>query len=107
MGVRPPTGDSTDDPDTLAFGIAALDPHLDGVEFPVTAEELVERTGDPAVPYDAAGSEVRLSEAVAETRSRRFESERRLLDELHPVFEERRERASLSVIARLRGLLPF
>jgi hypothetical protein len=107
MGVRPPQADSSDEPDTLAFGIAALDAHLDGVSFPVTTEELTRELGDPSVPYNATGNEIRLSEALAATGRDRFETEQELLNALHPVFERRRERSSTSLVARLRGLLPF
>lgn len=107
MGVRPPQADSTDEPDTLAFGIAALDAHLGDVAFPATADEVTSRLGDPAVPYNATGNEMRLSEALAATDRDRFETEQELLNALHPVFERRRERASTSLVARLRGLLPF
>jgi hypothetical protein len=107
MGVRPPTGDSNDEPDTLAFGIAALDGHLERATFPATAEEVIQQLGDPAVPYDAAGSEVRLSEALADADRDRFETEQELLNALHPVFERYRDRASTSIVARLRALLPF
>ncbi|MFB6118981.1 hypothetical protein [Halosegnis sp.] len=108
MGVRPPADDTTDEePDALAFGIAALDAHLDAATFPATAGELTDQLGDPAVPYDAAGNEIRLSEALRETDRERFETEQELLNALHPVFERHRERASSSIVAQLRGLLPF
>ena len=107
MGVRPPTDDADDEPDTLAFGIAALDGHIEDASFPATAAELTDRLDDPSVPYDAAGNELRLSAALAETDRERFETEQELLNALHPVFERHRERAANSIVARLRGLLPF
>jgi len=107
MGVRPPQADSSDEPDTLAFGIAALDAHLDDATFPATAEELTRQLGDPSVPYNATGNEIHLSEALAAASRDRFETEQELLNALHPVFERQRERSSSSLVARLRGLLPF
>lgn len=107
MGVRPPQADSSDVPDTLAFGIAALDAHLDDVSFPATAEELTRELDDPSIPYNATGNEMRLSEALATTGRDRFGTEQELLNALHPVFEQQRERSSTSLVAWLRGLLPF
>ena len=107
MGVRPPTDDTDDEPETLAFGIAALDEYVDDVSFPATGRELTDRLDDPSVPYDAAGNELRLSAALAETDRERFETEQELLNALHPVFERHRERAANSIVAQLRGLLPF
>ena len=107
MGVRPPTDDADDEPDTLAFGIAALDGHVEDSSFPATAAELIDRLDDPSIPYDAAGNELRLSAALAETDHKRFETEQELLNALHPVFERHRERTANSIVAQLRGLLPF
>jgi hypothetical protein len=108
MGVRPPQqGD--DVPETVAFGIAALDEHLErgDVAFPVAEEELITRLGDPAVPYDAKGNTVPLSRALEDAHASRFENRQELLNALHPVFEARRERANSSIVGRLRSLLPF
>jgi hypothetical protein len=107
MGVRPPQND--DEPDTITFGIAALDAHLEraDVEFPVDAETLLTRLGDPEVPYDATGSTVALSEAMDKVHIQQFDSEQELLNTLHPVFESYRERAGNSILGQLRALLPF
>jgi hypothetical protein len=108
MAVRPPQDDGSD-PEAIEFGIAALDARLDrvGVAFPVTADELVRATGNPSSPYDAGGNTVPLREALAALPDERFESESELLDRLHPVFEDYRDRAASSIVAQLRALLPF
>lgn len=109
MGVRPPQDDGGDEPETISFGIAALDARLDGaeLEYPVGADEVVDRLGDPKIPYDAAGSTVRLSEVMEKVHFQRFEDEQELLNALHPVFESYREKASGSILGQLRALLPF
>jgi len=92
----------------VAFGIAAVDDHLDraAIEFPATAREIADATGDPDVPYSAGGRTLALSEAIAETSVETFDSRRELLDALHPVFEDHRT-SSGSILAWLRGVLPF
>ncbi len=109
MGVRPPQQDDDDGPETVAFGIAALDDHLERNEvvFPLTDEELLEALGDPSVPYDAKGNEIRLSDALDELAIARFETRQEFLNTVHPVFEAQRERANNSVLGQLRSLLPF
>jgi hypothetical protein len=109
MGVRPPQNDDDAEPETVTFGIAALDARLEDaeVEYPAGADEVVRALGDPDIPYDAAGNSVRLSEAVDRTHFGSFETEQELLNALHPVFESYRERAGSGVIAQLRALLPF
>jgi hypothetical protein len=108
MAVRPPQGGG-DEPDAIEFGIAALDARLDeaNVSYPATGQEIVTALDDAAIPYDAAGNTLELSEALAQLPQDRFESESELLEELHPIFETYRERATTSLVARLRGLLPF
>jgi len=107
--MRPPPSDNDDEPDTLTFGIAALDARLDEaeVQYPTDARSLVRELGDPEVPYDANGSSVALSEALEETHIERFETEQELLNALHPVFERYRERSAGGILAQIRGLLPF
>jgi hypothetical protein len=109
MGVRPPQNDDDDEPDTITFGIAALDAHLENadVEFPTDQEALLVELGDPDIPYDASGSTVALSEAMEKIHLQQFDSEQELLNTLHPVFESYRERAGNSIIGQLRALLPF
>ncbi len=108
MGARPPQQDD-DEPEMVAFGIAALDDHLErnDVVFPMTEEELLEALGDPSVPYDAKGNEMRLSTALEELAITRFETRQEFLNTVHPVFEAQRERANNSVLGQLRSLLPF
>ena len=107
MAVRPPQ-QGGDDPDSLEFGIAALTPYLSEADltFPATGEEVVRALGDPEIPYDASGNTVALSKALAAVETTRFDTERELLDALHPVFEEYRASAG-GIFAQLRDLLPF
>lgn len=109
MGVRPPQQDDDDTPETVAFGIAALDDHLERakVTFPVATDDLLDALGDPSVPYDAKGNELRLSEAFGHLERSRFETRQEFLNAIHPVFEAERERANNSVVGQLRALLPF
>ena len=108
MAVRPPQENSSE-PDTIEFGIAALDARLDAasVEFPATADEILRDVNDTDIPYDAAGHTVALSEAMDRLPRSQFESETELLDMLHPVFEEYRSSASGSFLKQLRDMLPF
>ena len=109
MGVRPPQQGDDEAPETIAFGIAVLDEYLERAEvvFPMTDEELLEAIGDPNVPYDAKGNEMRLSKALSELPQTRFETRQEFMNALHPVFEAQREHANNSVVGRLRSLLPF
>lgn len=109
MGMRPPPSDNGEEPDTVTFGIAALDARLEEAEirYPTDAQSVVRALGDPEVPYDANGSSVALSEALEETHVSRFETEQELLNALHPVFERYRERSAGGILAQLRSLLPF
>lgn len=109
MGVRPPQQGRDDEPETIAFGIAALDGYLEGSElqFPATTDEVLEALGDREVPYDASGNTVALSAVLEASRHDTFETRQDFMNELHPIFEARRERAKTSVVGRLRTLLPF
>jgi hypothetical protein len=109
MGVRPPDDDVDDGPDVVEFGIAALDAELQrrDLQYPVEADSLRENHGTVTVPVDAAGTEIQLAEALEEAPVQRFESERELLDVLHPVFEQYRQERSRSFLRQLRALLPF
>lgn len=109
MGVRPPQNDGDDEPDTITFGIAALDAHLERaeVEYPLDADRLVTELGNPDIPYDAAGSTVELAEALEKVHVQQFDSEQELLNTLHPVFETYREKAANSLLGQFRSLLPF
>lgn len=109
MGVQPPTDELEEKPDVVEFGIAALDARLTelDVSFPTDAETLTAEYGNLTVPVNAAGHEISLGEAIEETGRTKFDSERDLLNALHPVFETRREKTSRSVLAQLRSLVPF
>ena len=108
MAVRPPQDDD-EEPETLAFGIAALDARLDGadVDWPASDDEVLEALGNPSIPYDASGNDVALSTVLDRVPVREYDSETELLNALHPVFEEYRENSTRSVIGQLRALLPF
>lgn len=107
--MRPPPDDGDDEPETVTFGIAALDARVEdaGITFPAEASDIVRQLGDPDIPYDASGHAVALSEVMEKTHVTRFESEQELLNELHPVFESYRERAASGILAQLRAMLPF
>ncbi|WP_254544181.1 hypothetical protein [Halomarina pelagica] len=109
MGVRPPTDDNIDEPDTLAFGIAALDERLERADlrFPADAADVRAAVGDEAIPYDVSGGTMTVGEALDETSVTHFEREGDLLNALHPVFEERRQRGGSGLLGRLRSLVPF
>lgn len=108
MGVRPPQQDDDSQPETVAFGIAALAAHLDeaDLEFPATAEEVAAAVDDE-IPYDAAGNGVRIEEVLDRIPQQEFETQDDLLDLLHPVFEDIRANKSGGVVSQLRSLLPF
>jgi hypothetical protein len=105
MAARPPRDDA-EEPDTLAFGIAALDDRLDsaGLTFPADGSEIVRALDDPDVPYDPSGRSMALSAALDDVDRERFDSEDELLDALHPVFEERRQSGPTGLLERLRSL---
>lgn len=107
MGVQPPQ-DETSSPDTIEFGIAALDARLDEaeIEYPATSDEIVHAIRDTAIPYNAVGNTLDLQAALAEVPQDRFESEQELKERLHPVFENHRA-ASGGLLGQLRALLPF
>ncbi|MFW5938309.1 MAG: hypothetical protein ACOCSN_05125 [Halanaeroarchaeum sp.] len=106
MAAVPPPSDD-DEPDSVTFGIPALDDLLrdSEVAFPVAADDLVAELEDPEIPCDPTGRSIRLSEAIDRADRRRFESRRDLLNELHPVFEE--VRGTGGVAGWLKRLLPF
>jgi hypothetical protein len=108
MGVRPPQQDD-DEPDAIEFGIAALDARLSDaqVRYPADADVIVAALNDAAIPYNAAGNTVAISDAIDRSDRTSFESEQDLLNALHPVFEEMRESASSSIWLQLKALVPF
>jgi len=107
MAARPPTGDDGDDPEVIAFGIAALDARLDeaGVTFPATDDDLRRALGDEEIPYDATGRTIRLDDALAGVERQEYGSKNELLDVLYPVFDERR--AEGGMLGHIRAMLPF
>lgn len=110
MGVQPPDNDElADGPDVVEFGIAAVDAHLEGEDltYPVERSQLRRQYGEVEVPFDAAGRTVELDTVLAAVDSQTFDSERELLNELHPVFEEHRASSSTRLLDQLRSLLPF
>jgi len=109
MGVRPPSNDIDDEPDVIEFGIAALDARLDeeSLSYPISAAELDERYGKTEIPYDATGHTIQLASALAAVDRTEFDSQRDLLNALHPVFERKREATSTSLLSQLRALVPF
>ena len=108
MSVRPP-GSTDDEPEVVEFGIPALAARLDDadVAFPARGEELVRRLDDPDIPVDVHGGTVALSAALDDLAGREFDSERDLLNALHPVLESRRENAASGLLASVRAVLPF
>ena len=108
MGVRPPTGGSGER-DAVEFGIAALAPTIEAAEFefPADADEIVRSLNDPEVPVDASGRSIALSVALEETGKEQFESERELLNSVHPVLESHRELVSAGWLASIRRRLPL
>ncbi|MWG35709.1 DUF5789 family protein [Halomarina oriensis] len=109
MRARPPTDDIDDEPDNVAFGIAALDARLDrsDLAFPADTAAVREAVGDVAVPYDASGRTMTVGEALADVPDQEFSNEQALLNALHPVFEEARLTNRTGLVGRLRSLVPF
>ena len=108
MGVRPPTGGSRGR-DAVEFGIAALSPMIDeaGLDFPADPDEVLRSLDDPEIPIDASGRSVALSVALEEAGNDRFQSERELMNSLHPVFESHRELVSTGWLSSIRSQLPL
>ena len=107
MAARPPTGDDGDDPEVIAFGIAALDARLDEADlsFPATDEDVRRALGDQEIPYDATGRTIGVEDALAAVERREYDTKNELLDVLYPVFDERR--ADGGMLGHLRAMLPF
>jgi hypothetical protein len=108
MGVRPPS-DDTSEPDVIEFGIAALEPHLTEADlaFPADVGTLERQLGHVEVAYDASGNTITMGSVLEELDEQGFDTQRDLLNALHPVFEQKRAAAGRSLIAQLRGLVPF
>ena len=106
MAARPPSNDLDDEPETVEFGIVALEARVEerGVSFPVSASELKAAHGDISLAVDASGREMRLDKALDACEKTAFETQQELLNAMYPVFEEER---SSGIVGRLRALLPF
>lgn len=110
MRAPPPqNNDIGEGPETVAFGIAALDSYLteEEVSFPTDKQTLRATLGDVNVPYNATGNTMRLDTALDHTPKQRFENKHELLNELHPVFEERRQAGGNPFFDRIRSVFPL
>ena len=109
MGVRPPSNGDSEEPDSIEFGIAAIDAHLRNgdLSFPASRDEVSAALGGKRIPYDVHGNDVELDEILSEVDRSEFASRQELLNALHPQFEEYRKRHSGGVVAQFRSLLPF
>ncbi|MFB6112068.1 MAG: hypothetical protein ABEJ35_05970 [Halobacteriaceae archaeon] len=105
MGVRPPADDDGE-AELIEFGIAALEPKLSesDLTYPATTADVQRALGDVDVEYDAAGNSVALSTVLERAEQDHFDSERELLNALHPVFEDLRNNSSSGVLGWLRSL---
>lgn len=108
MGMRPPSDDN-EEPDSIEFGIAAVDARLkkSDLSFPASQDDVATALGSERVPYDIHGNTVPLKDVLEETRMDEFETRQELLNALHPHFEDYRTRHSASVVQQVRSLLPF
>ncbi len=106
MAARPPSNDLDDEPETVEFGIVALEARIEeqGVSFPISASELRAAHGDLELAVDPSGTKMRLDKAIAACEKEHFETEQDLLNAMHPIFEQQR---SSGLFARLRALLPI
>lgn len=109
MGVRPPSSGDDETPDSIEFGIAAVDAHLRDADitFPATKDDVKAELGHERIPYDVHGNDVPLHEMLAEVPTEQFDSRQELLNALHQPFEEHRRNRSSGVVAQVRSLLPF
>jgi hypothetical protein len=107
MAARPPSNDLDDEPDTVEFGIVALEARIEdrGVSFPISASELDAAHGDLRLAVDPSGTKMSLAAALDRCEQDSFESEQDLLNAMHPVFEEKRNGSG--IIGRLRALVPL
>ena len=108
MGVRPPSS-GDDEPESVEFGIAAVDARLKSADlsFPATRDDVAAELGHEQIPYDVHGNDVALGEILAEVDAAEFRSRQELLNELHEPFEEYRRRNSGGVFQQVRSMLPF
>ncbi|SEW10944.1 hypothetical protein [Natrinema salifodinae] len=109
MGVRPPSSGDDEEPESIEFGIAAVDVRLKDADlsFPATKADVAAEIGHERIPYDVHGNDVALSQMLEEVPTNEFGSRQELLNELHGPFEEYRRNRSSGVVAQVRSLLPF
>ncbi|WP_440763956.1 hypothetical protein [Natronorubrum sp. DTA7] len=109
MGVRPPSGGDDDEPESVEFGIAAVDARLrrSDLSFPATKDDVAAELGHEQIPYDVHGNTVALGEMLDEIPTAEFRSRQELLNQLHEPFEEYRRNNSGGVIQQVRSMLPF
>lgn len=108
MGVRPPSG-GDDEPESIEFGIAAVDARLRRTDlpFPATDREVAAALGDEEIAYDVHGNTVALREILEDVERDSFEDRQELLNALHPAFERYRKNRGGSVVKQVRSFLPF
>ncbi|MEY7851231.1 hypothetical protein AB7C87_18760 [Natrarchaeobius sp. A-rgal3] len=109
MGVRPPSGGDDEEPESIEFGIAAVDARLkeSDLSFPATRDDVDAELGHERIPYNVHGSRISLGEMLAEVETNEFRSRQELLNELHGPFEAYRKEHSGGVIQQVRSMLPF
>ncbi|ELY52238.1 DUF5789 family protein [Natronolimnohabitans innermongolicus] len=109
MGVRPPSGGDDDEPESVEFGIAAVDAKLKRADlsFPASKDDVAAELGHEQVSYDVHGNDVALGEILSEVDTTEFRSRQELLNELHGPFEEYRQNNSGGVFQQMRSMLPF
>lgn len=109
MGVRPPSNNDDNDPESVEFGIAAVDARLrrSDLSFPATEDDVSGALGHEQIPYDVNGNDVALGVILEEVDQAHFKSRQQLLNALHPVFETYRREHSGGVVQQMRSLLPF
>ncbi|GAB7018184.1 DUF5789 family protein [Halostagnicola bangensis] len=109
MGVRPPSNNDDDDPESVEFGIAAVDARLrrSDLDFPATEDDVSAALGHEQIPYDVHGNDVALGVILEEVTQTRFDSRQQLLNALHTEFEAYREEHSGGVVQQMRSILPF
>ncbi|MXV62028.1 hypothetical protein GS429_08135 [Natronorubrum sp. JWXQ-INN-674] len=109
MGVRPPSSGDDDEPESVEFGIAAVDARLKHADlsFPASKDDVAAELGHEQIPYDVHGNNVALGEMLAEIDATEFRSRQELLNALHEPFEEYRRNNSGGVFQQVRSMLPF
>ncbi|OVE85870.1 hypothetical protein [Natronolimnobius baerhuensis] len=109
MGVRPPSNGDNDDPESIEFGIAAVDATLKRTDlsFPASKDDVAAELGHERIAYDVHGNDVALHKMLEEVNASEFRSRQELLNELHGPFEAYRKENSGGVFQQMRSMLPF